>query len=433
MMRKLKTKAFFIFFLFLFGTASIVCAKEQALHEMIIKNFSHLQSANTGLTSFRSLYIPIGGRSEAMAGAFTAMTDDAAFFEYNPAASSLLKQTELSFFHNFWIADSAVDTLIFTQRFSDLGYGAALKTFYIPFTEYNIFGERASSGYYSETTAMLNISYNFFSGYTFKGFAAGGNLKASYRSMPDYSDNISGLIIPKSGLAQSAAAVMGDFGILMRFNAGKLYSSREPNLNIGIAAHNIGGAWTGFGSKITEENPLPSYISAGIAYKIIKPLTFSLDVQQPFNIKNLFKSELFSGSFGAEYFITDFFAVQAGLLIKGINPKISLGSAVIWKQMLFNVSYSLDLTSSLAPLNKVSLAVKMHLGDRGREKRINEVYTLYKQGLRLYADGELESAIEKWREVLALAPRFDPAKSGIKSAQNSIELQKKIKDVQSLY
>ena len=432
-MRKLKLKVLFTLMLFLFGTAGIPYAQSPALHELIVQSFSKLQDPNSGLTSFRSLYIPIGGRSEAMAGAFTAMSDDASFFEFNPAASSILKQTELAFFHNFWIADSAVDTLIFTRRSSDLGYGAALKTFYIPFTEYNMFGQRASTGYYSETTAMLNVSYNLFSGYTFKGLAIGGNFKTSFRNIPDYSDNISGLIIPKSGLAQSGLACMGDFGILMRFNAGKLYSSREPNLNIGIAVHNLGGAWTGFGAKITEDAPLPSYISAGVVYKIIKPLTLALDVQQPFNMRNPSKSERTSGSFGVEYFITDFFAVQTGLLIKGVNPKISLGSAFFWKNMLFNISYSLDLTSSIAPLNKISLAVKMHLGDGGREKRTNKAYSLYEEGVRFYANGELEAAIEKWREVLAISPRFDPAKRGIKAARNSIELQQKIKDVQQLY
>lgn len=433
MMRKLKTEIYFILFLFLCSAIEGAYAQESAFHETIIKTFSNLQDPNTGLTSFRSLYIPIGGRAEAMGGAFTAMTDDAAFFEYNPAASSVLKQTELAFFHNFWIADSAVDTLIFTQRASHFGYGGALKTFYVPFTEYNTFGQRASTGYYSETTAMLNLSYNFLAGYTFKGIAAGGNLKTSYRSMPDYTDNSSGLIIPKSGLSQSGFAVMGDVGILMRFNAGKLYSSREPNLNIGLAMHNLGMSWTGFGEKIITDDPLPSYISAGVAYKIMKPVTLALDFRQPVNFNSVLKSEQTGGSLGAEFLITDFFAIQTGILLKGGNPKIGLGAAFLWKQILFNVSYSLDLTSSLAPLNKIGLAVKMLLGDRGREKQMNEVYSLYEQGLRHYANGELEPAIEKWTAALVLYPRFDPAKKGIKSAQNTIQLQQIIRNMQSLY
>lgn len=433
MMRKLKIKVYFTLFLFLVGALTVSHAQEAALHEVILKAFSNLQNPNAGLTSFRSLYIPIGGRAEAMASAFTAMSDDAAFFEYNPAASSVLKQTELAFFHNFWIADSAVDTLIFTRRSSDLGYGAAVKAFYVPFTEYNIFGERSSTGYYSETTAMLNLSYNFLSGYSFKGLAVGGNLKTSYRSMPDYSDDNSGLIIPKSGLSQSGFAVMGDTGILMRFNAGKLYSSREPNLNIGIAMHNLGLSWTGLGAKIIADSPLPSSISAGIAYKIIKPLTLALDFRQPFNLHKPAKSEHPSASLGAEFLIADFFTLQSGILLKGANPKIGLGAAFLWKQILFNVSYSLDLTSSLAPLNKISLAVKMHLGDGGREKQMNEVYSLYEQGLKHYAGGELEPAIEKWNAALAIYPRFDPAKKGIKSAQNIIKLQQTIRSVQSLY
>lgn len=221
---------------------------------------------------------------------------------------------------------------MFTRRTNNLGYGGALKSFYIPFTEYNIFGERASTGYYSETTAAVNISYNFFAGYTFKGIALGTNLKTSFRSIPDYSDNISGQIIPKSGLSQSAVALSADAGMLLRFNMGKFYASRDPNFNIGLTLHNAGFAWTGFGKNIRADDPLPSYAAAGISYKMIKPLTLAFEFRQPINMWNFSKSERASAAAGAEIRITDFFALQAGFLLKGVNPKISLGSSLEWKK-----------------------------------------------------------------------------------------------------
>ena len=44
---------------------------------------------NEGLSSFRSLNIPVGGRAESLGTACTALCDDVVFFDYNPAASSV--------------------------------------------------------------------------------------------------------------------------------------------------------------------------------------------------------------------------------------------------------------------------------------------------------------------------------------------------------
>jgi len=173
--------------------------------------------------------------------------------------------------------------------------------------------------------------------------------------------------------------------------------------------------------------------SAGIAYRIIENLVFTADFRQPLNMYNPKKSERWSIAAGTEVNITDFFALQAGILLKGTNPKISFGSSLAWKKLSFNATYSLDLTSSLNPINKLSLAVKMDFGDGGRKVLQNRADKLYIEGIDYYTQGEFEKAIEKWKEVLVLFPRFDPAKQGITTAQNSIALRKKIRDVQKLY
>ena len=108
--------------------------------------FATLVSGDEGLTTFRSLNIPMGGRAEALGTAYTGLADDISFIDYNPAGSALLEKTELAFFHNAWIADSALETLAWSSRYAHLGLGAALKFFYVPFTEYNMFGERVSGG-----------------------------------------------------------------------------------------------------------------------------------------------------------------------------------------------------------------------------------------------------------------------------------------------
>ncbi len=410
-----------------------VCANDYVdFYDSFTGAFQGFVDSNTGNTVFPTLNIPLGGRSEAMGSAYTAVTDDIAAINYNPAVTAILPNTEFAVFHNFWIADSAVDTIAFSQRNSNFGYGAALKSFYVPFTEYSILGERASQGYYSESIGLVNVSYNFLSGYDFKGLAVGTNIKFGFRGVPDYADDETGDLITGSGLDQSAFAVMADIGFLMRFNVGKLYSSREPNFNVGLTVTNLGASFTSLGSAIELDDSLPSQATLGFMYKPLRPIMLSFDFTQPFNMFNISNSEKFSFAAGIEGVITDFFSVQGGFLLKGGNPKISLGSEIDWKSMTFSLSYALDLTTSFTPVNRISLSAKLNLGDKGRAEIQNQVDSLYIQGLNYYVDGRFNDAIAVWEEALELFPLFDPALDGIRTASESIQLRTTIQDVQSL-
>jgi hypothetical protein len=313
-----------------------------------------------------------------------------------------------------------------------LGVGAALKCFYVPFTEYNIFGERVSGGYYSETTATANISYNFLAGYNFKGIATGLNLKGAYRGVPDYADNNTNQVIKNSGLNQSAAAIMADLGFMFQFNVAKFYISREPNLRVGLTLNNVGASFTGLSDNFQLDDPLPTRLAAGISYKPIRPLTIAVEFRQPFN---LFTGELFSawvGAFGIDVAVTTFFSVQSGFLLQGGNPRVSLGGSFAVSSFVINANYTLDLTSTVAPLNRFSLSAKMSLGDNGRSLVRAQVDELYAEGLKEYSAERLDEAIVFWNECLKLDAGFDPAKMGIKAAQNAIFLQQRIIDIQKL-
>jgi hypothetical protein len=98
----------------------------------------------------------------------------------------------------------------------------------------------------------------------------------------------------------------------------------------------------------------------------------------------------------------------------------------------FNVNYTLDMTTQAALFNRISLAVKLNLGDRGREAKQKKVEMLYIDGLKLYASGRLEDAIVKWQEAVTLDKRFDPAVEGIKTASITLELQQKIQNLQKI-
>ncbi len=382
-----------------------------------------LVDENEGETTFRSLLIPGGGRSEAMGSAFSALANDISFFETNPAGSSTMPNTELAVFHNNWIADSRLETLSWTQRADDLGYGVSLRCFYVPFTEYNTYGERVSRGYYTETLGILNFSYNFLSGYYFKGIAVGTNIKAGFRSMPDFSKNTAGAV-EGSGFSQSALTVMGDFGFQTRFNLIKLYSSRDPNFFIGATARNIGPAVQG--------DPLPSVLTGGAAWKPANPITVSAEIQQPVNLVNPENSGLMAAGAGVMVEFAEFFTFLGGFQLKGGNPRASIGGEINVNDFQFNINYTLDMTTQAALFNRISLAAKLNLGDRGRAARRIRIEKLYIQGLKLYASGDLNQAIEIWADVLEIDRRFDPAKEGIATATQALEIQARIQELQQL-
>lgn len=388
--------------------------------------FSTLIDSNEGMTTFRTLYIPCGGRSEALGSAFTALADDVSYIEYNAAASSILDESELGVFHNSWISDASMDTVSYAYRHNDFGFGAQVKCFYVEFIERDFF-EDVAKDYYSETTATMNFSYNFFSGYDFKGFAIGLNLKGAYRDMPDYTDNDTGKLIDNSGLMQSAFAFMADFGILMRFNLWKYYSSREPNFRIGISANNFGCAFTNLGSTgIQLDDPLPSRFAFGLSYKPVMPLVISFEFQQPINLFNPSLSEKWALGSGFLVQCTDFFALEGGFLLRGASPRFTMGAEFIINSYYINVNYTFDATSSAAPVNRISVSAKVTLGDGGRAEQQKIIDALYIEGLNYYAHGDMEKAINSWQKILEINKFFEPARKGIASAKTTLKLQKEI-------
>lgn len=420
----------FILFLLL-GSRPLAALSLLDIDESLSELLYYTVDPNEGSTSFRSLLIPFGGRTESLGNAYTGLCDDINYLRYNPAAGALQKEDQIALFHNSWIADSKLETLAYTTRLGKLprlSFGTYLSCFYLPFTEYNRFGERAASAYYSETTAALNLSYNFFEGYDFKGLALGMSLKAAWRSLPDYTNDDTGLLISGSGLEQSALAGMIDLGMMLQFNFLKFYSSRDPNVRIGFSLQNLGYGITGFSKEIKADSPLPTLASAGISVSFIKPFTLSLDYTQPLKLSALdtFMLPYISAGFSVRF--ASFLQFLAGAGIKGGNPHLNAGFEFEVAKIRLNMNYTLDFTTSFAPFNKFSLSAKILLGDKGRSLLAQKVDEYYAEGLMYYAEGNWEMAIECWENALHLNKRFNPAILGIKAAKYRIEMLDMIKN-----
>jgi len=380
--------------------------------------------SNAGLTTLPSLLIPMGGLSEGLGMATTAFVRDSSYFDSNPAASSMLDQTELAVYHNNWIADTRIESAVYTTRYRDLGLGAACKWLYLPFTAYDEYGDRSGAGYYSELSAALNVSYNLFAGYYFPGISLGATAKAAYRSMPasiTYTDTSGNTQTLDSS---SALGIMADIGLLTRFNLLKLYSSQSKNCSLGLSVLNLGPP--------VQDDPLPTVANAGFCISPWRPVTFLLQFSQPINLVDISSSGSFYFGTGALVAVTDFFSMHAGFLLKGGNPRISIGSSFLIDEIKLVVNYTLDLTTQLTPLNRVSVTASFELGDGGRAELAKKVQNLYLSGLEAYAHGDMAAAVAAWTEALRLDPHFDPARESLHVVQGSNNLKKDIEDIQKL-
>lgn len=406
------------------GAQGTLQALYPSAYELVYSLFSQGGGdPNEGMTTFLSTLVPVGGSAESMGMAFTAVADDASFVDLNPAASALLSKTQFAFYHNNWIADTRIEAVVYTMRLGTLGLALSGKWLYLPFSEYDDFAGRIASGYYSEAIGIANASLHLFPGYYFYGIALGASAKMAYRSMPDYSDD-AGTVTPGSGGDQSAVAIMADFGMLTRFNLFKLYSSRDKNFSFGLALKN-------FGFPVLDE-PMPTVATAGIAYNFFKPILVSADISFPINLMDPALSEDPYWSVGYRMTITDFWKLQAGLLIKGGNPRISVGAAIDFSPLTLEVNYTLDLTTQFSPLNRMSIEARFDMGDLGRAAKATRAEELYLQGLDAYAAGDLELAITYWDESLRLNPYFDPARENRDTAVDALALRQRILELQRL-
>jgi len=128
--------------LFFLTIPAVVFADWADFYGSISEGSGAFSDANTGLTAFPTLQIPMGGLYEGMGTAYTAVLNDSGFIEANPAGSSVIDYTELAVQHNNWIADANMEGVVYTIRYNDLGIGFGGKFLYVPFTGYNEWADR---------------------------------------------------------------------------------------------------------------------------------------------------------------------------------------------------------------------------------------------------------------------------------------------------
>jgi tetratricopeptide (TPR) repeat protein len=121
--------------------------------------------------------------------------------------------------------------------------------------------------------------------------------------------------------------------------------------------------------------------------------------------------------------MTSFLSLQGGVLMEADNPRLSLGTEIEFGTLNFDVNYNLDLSGQLSPLDKFSVQARIDLGDSGRAQREAKAEQLYLEGVDEFASGDYAKAIELWKQVLVIDPKYQPASDSIRTVEKTLSLQ----------
>ena len=403
----------FLLTILIAAAAQSVTAVEFADIYAWIGDLSYLNtSRNAGQTVFPTLLIPAGGEFEGMGQAYTAVARDVSFFDANAAGSATLDYTELTFIHNDWIADTSLDGLVYAIRFENLGLAVAGKFLHVPFTAYDQFTHQTASGRYSEGTVGLNVSYNLLSSYEFPGLAIGATIKTAYRYVP-----------PAIARDQSAIGVAADIGVLTRFDFLKTFSSRQPNFAVGASARNFG--------LPVDGQPLPSQITAGLAYSPILPLTIATDLIVPVSLAPGVQPESIGAAVGVAVDIAPFVSARTGLLLRGPGSRFSVGATVDLADVSIDINLNLDLVTQISSLDRFSVQARLNLGDQDRKQRRALVDSYYLSAWINYVSGDLERSLRNALAALEIDPGFTPASDLLALLEQSIDLDENMRAILS--
>lgn len=127
--------------------------------------------------------------------------------------------------------------------------------------------------------------------------------------------------------------------------------------------------------------------------------------------------------------ITKYFNLLTGFGIKGGNPRFTLGGEVNISDVQISANYTLDLSSQVTNISRISVGVKFLLGQDKRDEKLSTVKKLYVQALKEYNNENYEKAIELWKEILTIDKRYDPAIEGIARAEQQLQLLEEIKKI----
>ncbi|WP_175608687.1 UPF0164 family protein, partial [Treponema pallidum] len=330
---------------------------------------SDCNDSHPGKEQFLQFLIPSGGRYEYLGVSFTALADDASFFEANPAGSAGLSRGEVALFHHSQIHDSHTETVSFARRTQNTGYGASVRAFSSESDLKSFFGGNSGGSKSGEHqgkqgkgfVAIANASHTFCGQYRFKGVSFGCNFKMGFRE----------------GKTGSHVTVAGDLGLRAAFSVAKNFGSNEPNMHVGLVLKNAGISVKTGGSQVKHLNPA---IAVGFAYRPVYAFLFSLGLQQ-----TLTKKESPVCSVGFMFFCTQHVTLLASAACKGKAYALSGGAEIRIGSFHLDMGYRYDQIFQAARPHHVSVGLKWLIPNGGTQAdQALLVKESYLVGLRFY-------------------------------------------------
>ncbi|UWU99459.1 UPF0164 family protein, partial [Treponema pallidum] len=166
-----------------YKSAALVCGFVLAGASVAIASSEAAAKTRSKMSEFkrRAVSSPSGGRLSVLDGSFTALANDASFFEANPAGSANMTHSELTFAHTVGFNNSHAETLSYVGQSGNWGYGASMRMFF-PESGFNF---SPSTGPVCTPASnpikklgglgIVNFSRRF------GGLSIGANLKAGFR------------------------------------------------------------------------------------------------------------------------------------------------------------------------------------------------------------------------------------------------------------
>ncbi len=199
------------------------------------------------------LQLEVGGRAQAMGGAYTALAQSANGMHYNPAGLGFGHNRELMFFHARWFSDISLENITFLYPFSRrFSVASSISYLHMPaFRKYDVdptTGGPLEGGVFTAYDMLFATAVGFR---IHDNLALGGNIKWVEERLESV----------------SARGLAFDVGLLAVFPG--------SGIRLGFAVQHLGSPV----QYLEARSPLPLTYRAGMAYRIA-PLnsTIAVDV-----------------------------------------------------------------------------------------------------------------------------------------------------------
>jgi hypothetical protein len=266
-----------------------------------------ISSASGGMNGLAFLKLDVDARAAGMAGAYTALANDASAAYWNPAGLAAQPHNSLILMHNAWLADISQEFAALHFNYGKHAFAVSANLLTIPGVE--IRDEQPSNEPDGKTEAI-----NFYGALSY-ATALGSDLQTGvtfkYLYEKYYLEMASGWAI--------------DLGLMRR--------NILPGLDAGLTAQNLGQM-----TKLqNERTQLPMMFRAGAAYHVPylvmenTPLV-ALDVQYV-------RDENFYYRLGVEQAIRSFLVLRAGMAL-GAETRWTVGLSVNYQSFRFDYAYA---------------------------------------------------------------------------------------------